>query len=152
MLEAVRTAPYHSWKKPCERVNCILNIGLQAVGLMRGGMSDASEKKVSNCNTMDEMRKVMQENPSLKEEWEDSIEPVKMLMSSVFQRLNLKDKAFLVFPAATDHEMEAFFSCLCDIDADITRADKSKQCLAVPTSRIEEVHGSLLLLQEVYLV
>lgn len=129
MLEAVRTAPYHSWKNPCERVNCILNIGLQAVGLMRGGMNDACEK-ISNCNTMDEMQKVMQENPNLKEEWEDSIEPVKVLMSSVFQRLNLKDKAFLVFPAATDHEMKAFFSCLCDIDADLTRADKLKQCLS----------------------
>ena len=45
----------------------------------------------------------------LKEEWEDSIEPVIVLMSSVFQRLSLKDKAFSIFPAATDHEMEAFF-------------------------------------------
>ena len=35
LLEAVRTSPYHSWIKSCERVNCILNIGLQAVGLMR---------------------------------------------------------------------------------------------------------------------
>ena len=35
LLEAVRTAPYHSWKNPCERVNCVLNIGLQAIGLMR---------------------------------------------------------------------------------------------------------------------
>ena len=44
-------------------------------------MNDASE----NYNTMDEMWKVMQENPSLKEEWEDSIEPAKMMMSSVFE-------------------------------------------------------------------
>jgi hypothetical protein len=109
MLEAVRTAPYHSWKNLCKRVNCILNIGLQAVELMRGRMDDASEKKVSNCNTMDEMRKVVRENPGLKEEWEDSIEPVKVLMSSVFQRLSLKDKAFSIFPAAADHEMEASF-------------------------------------------
>ena len=27
--------------------------------------------------------------------------------------------------------MEAFFSCLCDIDADLTRADKSKQFLSL---------------------
>ena len=35
LLEAVRTALYYLWKNPCETVNCILNIGLQAVGLMR---------------------------------------------------------------------------------------------------------------------
>ena len=27
MIEAVRTAPYQLWKNPCERVNCILNLG-----------------------------------------------------------------------------------------------------------------------------
>ena len=40
MIEAVRTAPYQSWKNPCERVNCILNLGLQAVGLMRARMEE----------------------------------------------------------------------------------------------------------------
>ena len=39
VLQAVRTAPYHSWKNPCERVNCILNLGLQSVGLMREKMT-----------------------------------------------------------------------------------------------------------------
>ena len=34
LIEAARTAPYRSWKNPCERVKCILNLGLQAVGLM----------------------------------------------------------------------------------------------------------------------
>lgn len=46
MLEAVRTAPYQSWKNPCERVNCILNLGLQATGLMRVSM----EQKFRECN------------------------------------------------------------------------------------------------------
>ena len=40
LLEALRTAPYH----PCERVNCILNIGLQAIGLMRKQMPDNMEE------------------------------------------------------------------------------------------------------------
>ena len=34
MFQAVRTPPYHSWKNPVKRVNCILNLGLQSVGLM----------------------------------------------------------------------------------------------------------------------
>lgn len=51
MLVAVRTAPHHSWKNPCERINCILNIGLQAIGLMRSSMSNEHEKNLSTCNS-----------------------------------------------------------------------------------------------------
>ena len=35
LLIAVRTPPYNSWKDPAERVMSILNLGLNAVGLMR---------------------------------------------------------------------------------------------------------------------
>ena len=48
MLQAVRTLPYHSWKNPVERVNCVLNRGLQSVGLMRTLMNDEYEK-IKSC-------------------------------------------------------------------------------------------------------
>ena len=35
MVVAVRTPPYNSWKDPAERVMSTLNLGAQAVGLMR---------------------------------------------------------------------------------------------------------------------
>ena len=38
MLEAVRTAPYQSWKNSCERVHSVLNLWLQATGLTRTAM------------------------------------------------------------------------------------------------------------------
>lgn len=74
MLTAVRTAPCQSWKN---RVNCILNIGLQTVRLIRMKMSDTNEKNISSYNTMDEIRKAVQESPGLREGFVDSIEPVK---------------------------------------------------------------------------
>ena len=37
-LCACRTAPYHSWRNPAERVMSIVNLGLQCVGLMRKEM------------------------------------------------------------------------------------------------------------------
>jgi hypothetical protein len=103
---------------------------------------DARRRLAIAIQSMDEMRKDIRESPGLKEEREDSIEPVKLLMSSVFRRLSLKDKAFSIFPAATDHEMEAFFSCRC-------RLNTSGQVEAVPgpTSRIK----ALLLLQKVWI-
>ena len=44
MLIAVRTPPYHSWKNPVERIMSIVNIALQAVGLMRSSMTEDLEK------------------------------------------------------------------------------------------------------------
>lgn len=123
LLEALRTAPYHSWKNPCERVNCILNIGLQAVGLMRSKMSDDMEGVLRTCNTMEEIRKEVRDKQALKEALQDSIEPVKLLLMSIFQRLELKNKPFSTFCAATEHEIEGFFDILRNIEPNLTRKD-----------------------------
>ena len=125
-LQAVRTAPYHSWKNPCERVNCILNLGLQAVGLMRVNMEEKFEKVISSCNTMEEIRKEVAKSPPLKEAVKDSIEPVKTLLSSQFMRLSLKEKGFRCFNSASDHEIDGFFDYLHDIESSLTRSDRRK--------------------------
>ncbi len=49
MLLALRTAPHQYWKNPCEKVNCILNLGLQAVGLMRARMDEKHEKAIASA-------------------------------------------------------------------------------------------------------
>ena len=46
----------------------ILNLGLQSVGLMRTKMNDESEKLISKGGTMNEIRKIAEENLSLKED------------------------------------------------------------------------------------
>lgn len=38
-LCATRTAPYHSWRNPAERMMSIINIGLQCIGMMCSKMS-----------------------------------------------------------------------------------------------------------------
>ena len=35
-LCAGRTAPYHSWRNPVERIMLVLNLGLQCIGLAHG--------------------------------------------------------------------------------------------------------------------
>ena len=84
MIEAVRTAPYHSWKNPCERVNCVLNLDLQAVGLMRASMEEKFEKAISSCGSVQEIRAEFKHYPGLKEAVKDSVEPVKVLVHTVF--------------------------------------------------------------------
>ena len=127
MLIAVRTAPCHSWKNPCERVNCILNIGLQAIGLMRSCMSAEHEKSLSTCNAMKEIRKLS--NPGFEEALCDSLESVKLLMSSVFQRLVLKDKPFQIFKAASKHQMDALWNVVGDVDPNLKVHMKGKKDL-----------------------
>ena len=130
LLEALRTAPYNSWKNPCERVNCILNIGLQAVGLMRKQMPDNMEEPLKHCTSMDDICKEVSKNQALNEALQDSIEPVKLLLTSVFQRLELKRQPFKVFCAASDHKIEGFFDILRNIEPNITQEHQKRKCLS----------------------
>ena len=54
-----RTAPFHSWKNPVERITSIINLGFQCVGLMWKPMSDEPEAAVSKCNIMKQLRKLL---------------------------------------------------------------------------------------------
>lgn len=125
MIEAVRTAPDQSWKNPCERVNCIL----KAVGLMRTRMEEKFESAIASCNSISQVREAVKTTVGLKEALQDSMEPLKVLIHSIFSRLSLKDKPIMGYSAATEHEMEAFFSILQDVEPDITREDRARECL-----------------------
>ena len=92
-------------------------------------MEEKYEKAVSSCNSLKDIRDTIS-MPGLKEALMDSIEPVKALLNSVFMRSKLKEKPFLNFASASDHELEAFFSTLEDLDANITRNDRSKECVS----------------------
>ena len=51
-LCAGRTAPYHRWHNPVERIMLILNLGLQCVGLVRSRISFELEAEVEKCNNL----------------------------------------------------------------------------------------------------
>ena len=92
-LYAVRTAPAQSRKNPVERIMSILNLGLQSVGLMRTQGSERAEQKLKNCKNLSQVRAAVADDSSLAGEISDSIEPVKILLSDIFQRLlHLKEK------------------------------------------------------------
>ena len=130
MLIAVRTAPHQSWKNPCERINCILNIGLQAIGLMRSTMSEEYERVLSTCSSMKEIRRLT--SPGLQEALRDSLESVKLLISSMFQRLVLKEKPFRVFEAASKHQMEGLWNVVGDMDPNLDINMKKKDLNKCP--------------------
>ena len=97
-LCAARTAPYHSFWNPAERVMSVLNLGLQSVGLARNSISDESiEKGVTKCNSISDVRKLAERNPIVRPGCLDAVEPVKLLLTRITERLQLKEKKFTVY-------------------------------------------------------
>ena len=55
-LCAARTAPYHSFRNPAERVMSVLNLGLQSVGLARNAVDDKDiEDAVMKCKSISDV-------------------------------------------------------------------------------------------------
>ena len=70
-----------------------------------------------------------QGDPNFKECFLDSLEPVKVLLSSIFQRLQLKEDPFQVFMAASDAEIEQLWNNILSIDNMLTQKDTTKKAL-----------------------
>ena len=119
-LCACRTAPYHSWKNPVERVMSVLNLGLQSVGLARAEIPEATlEQEVAMCNTLSELRKIATKNSGFISAVQDSLSPVKALLSNIFSRICLHDQVIRMFTNATTAEISDFWSTLLIIDSSL---------------------------------
>ena len=115
-LCAVRTAPYHSYRNPVERIMSILNLGLQAVALAREKMPDEMEVEAARCNSLKALRKVAERNPEFRSACLDSVAPVKVILSDMVRCLELKEKKFEVFTAAIQEKLDAFWTILLAVD------------------------------------
>ena len=133
---AVRTPPQHSWKNPVERIMSILNLGLQSVGLMRSKMNDQSEKLLSKCNTMNEIRKINEETPTLEKDLTASLQAPIHLVSDIFNRQSLKGESFKTFTAASKTEMERFWETIQLVDDSVIHEDRTAEHLKQRVSKV----------------
>lgn len=117
-LCVVRTAPYHSYRNPVERIMSILNLGLQAVALARAKMPDEMEAVTSRCNSLKALRAIAQQKLDFVSAVANSIAPVKILLSDITRKLELKGEKFQVFTAATASELESSWIALLAVDKD----------------------------------
>lgn len=124
-LVAVRTPPGHSWKNPVERIMSILNLGLQCVGLMRQEMDVELEEIMSKCNSMNDIRKMAEKTPSLKEGLKQSLNPMITLLNDVFERLQLKDENFKTFEAASELDIDILWNSMLRLDPTLTKDDRN---------------------------
>ena len=109
-LCACRTAPFHSWRNPA------VNLGLQCVGLMQEKMTDEQEAAIASSNNLSQLRSVAEKKPEIKSAILDSIAPVKILLTTVCQRLALHEKKFAMFTAAPEEKLRDVWSDLQTID------------------------------------
>ena len=112
-LCAGRTAPYHSWRNPVERIMAILNLGLQCVGLARSEMPNELEVELAKYNTLSDIRNHFEGREAV---LHDSLSPVKVLLCKIFSRLKLHNETFSIFSSATTEELSEFWSVILCID------------------------------------
>ena len=114
----------------------ILNLGLQSVGLAREVISNEEiEGAVGKCNNMSEVQKLAEDNPEVRPAGLDAVELVKLLLTRITERLQLKDKKFSVGTPATPGDLDDVWKCLSLINSDFSlqRNDKlSDKLLTTP--------------------
>jgi len=108
-LASIRTAPYHSWMNPAERVMSILNLALQGVSLQRDPMDDIFEGILKGKNTLEEIRKAARENQKLSLELRKSIKATQELLSERSKRLSLNEKKFRTYTPASLISIDEIF-------------------------------------------
>ena len=90
-------------------------------------MNDQSEKLMSKGGTMNEIRKIAEENPNLKGDLIASLQAPINLVRDVFNRQSLKGEPFETFTAASETEIERFWETIQLVDDGVTYEDRTAE-------------------------
>ena len=126
-LCAVRTPPHHSWKNPVERIMSILNIALNAVGMMRN--ETVFDNQLKSASNLKDIRKLSDAITGFKDEYMNSMGDAKRLLEELFVKLKLKDHYFKVFQPAPEDAMGELLKNIPAVDEDVVRSDLKKNDL-----------------------
>ena len=121
MLLAICPAPGHSYRNPVDKVNCILNIGLYGIGVMRQPITDDPffEKKLLATGNTEDVRNLLKEKSSYTNHLKKSLEPCMSLIKESFSYLRLKENNILTRENVTNTEIESLLKNS-NLDAHLT--------------------------------
>lgn len=105
-LVAARTGPMLSFRNPVERVMSIINLALQAVGLVREKMPPEFENMMSSASSMKDMRAKAKDFPEFQTKVDQSLTTVRETLNDLVGRLALKEKPFMTGRPASSEEIE----------------------------------------------
>jgi hypothetical protein len=95
----------------------VINLGLQCVGLARAEMPQQFEEETSKCCTLKEIRRIACRVEGFSAAVQDSLSPVKILLSDILCRLQFNDSFLKMFSASSPSEISDFWSALLAIDS-----------------------------------
>lgn len=78
---------------------------MQSVGLARRQLDEEVETELQRCTSKSQIRELALKKPSVKESLLDAVSPVKVTLSDIAQRLELKGNKFSVGTAASEAEI-----------------------------------------------
>ncbi|CAH1269408.1 Hypp4174 [Branchiostoma lanceolatum] len=119
-------APQNSFRNPVERIMSVLNLSLQAIGIMRQKMSPEMEKLFLSVGSMKDARALAEKNPGMKQAIVESTEHVRGMLNALLQCLSLKSEPFSTVEPATDLEVEEMWNLILMVDNTVTKADTTK--------------------------
>ncbi|PKY62399.1 hypothetical protein RhiirA4_488807, partial [Rhizophagus irregularis] len=129
-LIALRTAPYHSWANPAERIMSIINLGLQGVAIMRDSMNADLEEIFKKADTLDEIRAAANKNIDLKNGLHNCILNIQQMLHSRTERLVLHENHFQHYDPANDQNIDDFFKIILEIDKSLNISETTAEILS----------------------
>ncbi|GES78233.1 hypothetical protein GLOIN_2v1880501 [Rhizophagus clarus] len=87
-------------------------------------MNDESENLMNKCGTMNEIHKIAEKNPRLKEDLIANLQALIDLISDVFNRQSFKDIPFETYTAASEMEIERFWETIQFVNESVTHEDR----------------------------
>ena len=133
MLVAVRTAPRHSFRNPVEKVNCVLNIGLYGIGVMRQKITEDPffEKKLNATANTDEVRKLLLQKTTYPDLLKKSLDPCISLITESFSRLHLKENKIVTRECLSESVVTDLLKNI-NLDKELTGKEKAGDLKNLP--------------------
>ena len=102
---------------PVEKLNCILNLALNGVALVRDKIEDpVFEDFLNSCSSMVDIRQKAEHNPGLVEQVVSCLKSSKEIVEERAKKASLKENFFNVFDAAREEEIKEFMKVLKKVD------------------------------------
>ncbi|KAL5496676.1 hypothetical protein EMCRGX_G013014 [Ephydatia muelleri] len=108
----------------------------KAIALARKSMPEEMEAEATKCNSMKALRSVAERIVGFKEAILDSISPVKVILTDIAKRLELKEKKFTVFSPAT--KLDDLWTSIFSIDQEFPYSQSDKLSGKDLTSQLVE--------------
>ena len=129
MLIAIRTCPYQSWTNLAERVMSTLNLALQNVSLARAAMDPELEAMIQSKTTLTDLPDAISTSPALAAAFRDSMSFVIVRLTQRFNQMKLKEDPVECANAASDEEVDEFFTLLHFIEPSLSPNNLTKAIL-----------------------